>query len=302
VIPGEVASSSLTGVPDFIDGPVTVRVPATSANLGPGFDSLGVALSLYDEVSAEPATGATTVAVAGEGAGQLPADHTHLVAASLHAACRARGRSAPAVRLHCRNAIPQARGLGSSSAAIVAGVLLARHLLADEDMDDAVMLDIASRLEGHPDNVAPCLLGGFTIAWTEDETARALSCEPVAGLHPVVYVPDNRSLTSQARAALPGKVPHVDAAFNIARAALAVRAFTHDPSLLMTATEDRIHQWYRAPAMPSSAALVDRLREAGIPAVISGAGPTVLAFTTSPPVAEGFQVHGLSVASGAYRL
>lgn len=286
----------------FVSEPVSVRVPATSANLGAGFDSLGLALSLYDEVTARITTERTTVTVEGEGAGGLPDDDTHLVASSLRRTCDALGMRVPGLELHCRNAIPQARGLGSSSAAIVAGVSLARHLVADNTVDDATLLRIAAEIEGHPDNVAPCLMGGFTIAWTERAGARAVRLEPATDLAVVVYLPAGRGLTSQARAALPGRVPHADAAFNISRAALAVHAITAEPSLLLSATEDRLHQRYRAEVMPRTVQLVDRLREAGVPAAVSGAGPAVLAFDQVVRSFEGFEGLRLSVAGGAARL
>lgn len=280
-----------------------MRVPATSANLGSGFDSLGLALSLWDEVTARVVTGPTTVTVRGEGAGELPDDASHLVVTSLHTALRSRGVPAPSVKLCCHNMIPQARGLGSSSAAIVAGVLLASGLLGDDSVDMAWALEVADRIEGHPDNVAPCLLGGFTIAWTDATgRARAVGRQVVAGLNPVAYVPTARLLTARARAALPGDIPHRDAAHNIARAALAVHGFTRDAAVLWEATDDRVHQPYRAAAMPASAELVNRLRDNGIPAMISGAGPTVLAFGEQSDAPAGFTVRRLSVAGGAHLL
>ncbi|GAA4907488.1 homoserine kinase [Stackebrandtia albiflava] len=286
----------------FATEPVTVRVPATSANLGAGFDCLGLALSMYDEVTAEVTTGETVVTVEGEGSGRLAVDESHLVVASLRAACDAFGVAAPNVRLRCRNAIPQARGLGSSSAAIVAGVSLAAELLADVTVDPRVLLRVAAELEGHPDNVAPCLLGGFTVAWTGDDGAHAVRMDPAAGIAPVVYLPAGQGFTSQARAALPGRVPHTDAVFNLSRAALAVHAFTTDPSLLLAATDDRLHQRYRGEVMPRTLELVEHLREAGIPAAVSGAGPSVLAFgqLTAPP--DGFTVVELGVSEGVTRL
>jgi homoserine kinase len=278
---------------------VHVRVPATSANLGPGFDSLGLALSRHDDVTAWIAPGGVRVEVTGEGAGELPTDGTHLVARAMSAAFDALGEQPPGLRIRCVNRIPQARGLGSSSAAIVAGLLAARALSVDgaARLADAAVLALASDLEGHPDNVAPCLLGGLTIAWLDAAdaadaagvagaaVARAVKLTPAASIAPVVFVPATRGLTAQARAALPREVPHADAAFNAGRAALLVHALTAapdalttTPGLLLAATEDRLHQHYRAPANPESADLLRLLRSVGIPAVISGAGPTVLAF------------------------
>jgi homoserine kinase len=195
------------------------------------------------------------------------------------------GGRPPGLAVACANRIPQARGLGSSSAAIVAGIQLARGLVADTAarLDEVAALRLAAELEGHPDNVAPCLLGGFTIAWTERSGARAVHLKPAPGVHPTVFVPDGRGLTADARAALPASVPHADAARNAGRAALLVHALTAEPDLLFAATEDRLHQDYRAPGMPATAALVDALRGVGVAAVVSGAGPTVLALTDPPP-------------------
>ncbi|PZG21079.1 homoserine kinase [Micromonospora craterilacus] len=271
----------------FAAGPVRVRVPATSANLGPGFDALGLALALYDDVAAEVTSGEVTVSVTGEGAGDLPVDDGHLVVRAMRATFDVLGGQPPGLAVECVNRIPQARGLGSSSAAIVAGVLLARALVTDGEhrLDAAAALRLAAQLEGHPDNVAPCLLGGFTVAWTGPSGARAVALPVADGVRPTVFVPAERGLTASARAALPATVPHGDAAFNAGRSALLVHALTAQPALLLPATVDRLHQDYRAPSMPGTAALVGELREAGVAAVVSGAGPTVLALSDLP---EGF--------------
>jgi homoserine kinase len=264
-------------------GPVRVRVPATSANLGPGFDALGLALGLHDEVTASlvPEPG-LHVEVTGEGADEVPRDERHLVVRAMRAAWdRWGGQPAGGVRLSCVNRIPHARGLGSSAAAIVAGVLAARALTelwaGERVASDAEVLALATEVEGHPDNVAACLLGGVTVAWTEAAGARAVRVEPSADLDPVVFVPAATASTEAVRRLLPGTVPHADAAANAGRAALLVHALAADAGLLLPATEDRLHQPYRAPAMPDSADLVARLRAAGVAAVVSGAGPTVLA-------------------------
>jgi homoserine kinase len=273
----------------FVTSAVRVRVPATSANLGPGFDALGLALTLYDEVTAQVTGGGVAVRVAGQGAGELPTDECHLVAASMLATFDRLGGRPLGLDLHCENRIPQARGLGSSSAAIVAGILLARELAraGNDVMDDFAVLRLAAELEGHPDNVAACLLGGLTIAWTTRPArghggVRAVRLEVADQLNPVLFVPPTRGLTTYARAILPDSVPHADATFNAARAALLLHALTGDPALLFDATEERLHQPYRAAAMPGTGALIRSLREAGIPAVLSGAGPAVLAFPNSP--------------------
>jgi homoserine kinase len=264
---------------NFVAEPVLVRAPATSANLGPGFDSLGLALALYDDVRARIVPTGIHVTVSGEGAGDLASDETHLVAATALATFDLLGGRPSGFEIDCHNRIPQARGLGSSSAAIVAGILLARGLVADGKtrLDDEAVLRLASEIEGHPDNVAPCLLGGFTIAWTGPAGAEAVRLSPAAGVQATIFVPDGRGLTAHARAALPATVPHRDAATNAGRAALLVHALTADPAYLFAATEDRLHQAYRAPGMPATAALVEMLRAFGVPAVVSGAGPSVLA-------------------------
>jgi homoserine kinase len=288
----------------FVTGPVWARVPATSANLGPGFDALGLALGLRDELRAEVAAEGVRVTVTGEGAGALATDEHHLVVRAMFAAFDALGARPAGLRVACVNRIPQARGLGSSSAAIVGGILLARELVADGPtrMDRSDVLRLAAELEGHPDNVAPCLFGGFTIAWTEPSAgpssgaepsgpssggaARAVSLQPAEPVRPIVFVPDQRGLTAQARAALPLSVPHADAALTAGRAALLVHALTADPGLLFPATEDRLHQNYRAAGMPGTAALVNNLRDAGVAAVVSGAGPSVLALSPVPDDVE----------------
>ncbi|WP_432986343.1 homoserine kinase [Dactylosporangium sp. CA-233914] len=291
----------------FLPRPVVVRVPATSANLGPGFDALGLALTLYDEVEARVTDGGVTVEVTGEGAGELPGDETHLVVRSMRRAFDELGEQPPGLALRCRNRIPQARGLGSSSAAIVAGIVLVRGLVEDGParMDDRAALALADAIEGHPDNVAPCLLGGFTIAWTENGGAAAVRREPAAGIRPVVFVPEERGLTEAARAALPKTVPHADAAFNAGRAALLVHALAGDPGRLFAATEDRLHQDYRAEGMPPTAGLVARLRAEGVAAVVSGAGPSVLAFGIdgwTPGPVPGWRVLPLDVDMTGARL
>ncbi|HET9516579.1 MAG TPA: homoserine kinase [Actinoplanes sp.] len=268
----------------FVDGTESVRVPATSANLGPGFDSLGLALTHYDDLTARVTADGFVVRVRGEGAGELPAGADHLVVRAMLTTFDVLGGRPPGLQVDCVNRIPQARGMGSSSAAIVAGVQLARALTVGGTtlLDAAGALRVAAEIEGHPDNVAPCLLGGFTIAWTEASGARAVRLPTADGVRPTVFVPAERGLTATARAALPAVVPHADAAFNAGRAALLVHALTANPALLLAATEDRLHQHYRAESMPATAALVASLRAAGVAAVVSGAGPTVLALSAVP--------------------
>lgn len=266
----------------FVDGPVGVTVPATSANLGPGFDTLGLALDLRDHLEAEVIDSGLVVEVSGYGDGEVPLDERHLVVRAMRATFDRLGQEPPGLRLSCTNVIPHARGLGSSSAAIVGGVWLARELLAGGHLllDDAALLDIAARLEGHPDNVAPALLGGFVIAGQDpDASFFAVPGSVDPRVSAVVFVPSEPVSTEAARGLLPADVPHADAAANAGRAALLVAALSGRPEQLLRATEDRLHQQYRRPAMPDSLALVETLRADGVPAVISGAGPTVLAFS-----------------------
>jgi homoserine kinase len=270
--------------PTFRAAPVRVRVPATSANLGPGFDALGLALALHDDVvvrvTDEPGL---SIDVAGMGAASVARNARNLVARSMTKAFARLGGRPRGLEIVCANHIPHGRGLGSSAAAIVAGVVAARALVVGgtERMDDDAALALASELEGHPDNVAACLRGGLTLAWQEPTGAVAVSLPLDESLAPVVFVPGSSSSTKAARRLLPATVPHADAVHNAARSALLVAALAGDPSRLMAATDDRLHQPYRAPAMPRTASLVAELRAAGIPAVVSGAGPTVLALTTA---------------------
>lgn len=266
----------------FAPGVARVSVPATSANLGPGFDALGLALGLRDRLEAEITDDGVVIEVDGVGAEDVPRDESHLVVRSMYAAFEALEVRPSGLRLSCVNVIPHARGMGSSSAAIVAGVWLARELVAGGRLllDDAALLDLAARIEGHPDNVAPALLGGFTISGQDaDGSFYAVpgAVDPRVGA--VVFIPPEPVSTEMARGLLPAEVPHADAAVNAGRAALLVAALGGRPEELLRATEDRLHQDYRRPAMPASLELVEALRADGVPAIVSGAGPTVLAFT-----------------------
>jgi homoserine kinase len=273
---------------------VTVRVAATSANLGPGFDCIGLALDLHDDVvvsAGDPGDGdRVEVAVTGEGAGVLPIDAEHLVVRAVRAAQDALGVPRPALSLACTNRIPHGRGLGSSAAAVVAGLLAGRALVpggADRLTDDDV-LALAGEMEGHPDNAAACLLGGLTLAWSDGPGVRAVRLEPRPDLRVTALVPTTELATETARGLLPAVVPHADAAHAAGRAALLVAALTGVPArdgILLPATEDRLHQGYRQPAMPVTLALVASLRAAGHAAVVSGAGPTVLVLATGEPAA-----------------
>lgn len=272
----------------FVRTPVAVAVPATSANLGPGFDCLGLALEVCDTLVAEVVPEGLEVLVEGEGADDVARDESHLVVGALRAALDLIGEQPTGLRLSCTNRIPHGRGMGSSSAAIVGGITLARALVEDgaQRLDAGAALALANRLEGHPDNVAPAMLGGFVISGRAGDAVWAERVPLHASVTAVLFVPPDGVLTEVARGLLPAVVPHADAVANAGRAALLVHALGARPDLLLRATEDLLHQRQRGPAMPRSLALLDGLRERGVPAVISGAGPTVLAFATSQRLAE----------------
>jgi homoserine kinase len=268
-------------------GTVVIEVPATSANLGPGFDCLGLALGLTDRIEARFTDGSeVTVEVVGEGSGRVPTDGANLVARIVRTGLTAFDESgelaARGLSLRCVNGIPQSRGLGSSAAAIVGGLVVAAHLAGVAgSVSDAELIALATRLEGHPDNVAPGVLGGATIAWMQDTevgpVGRATRLAVHPAVAPVLVVPSLEASTARARGALPATVPHADAAFNAARSALLVHALTTEPGLLLEATEDRLHQQQRRAVYPASMDLVERLRDQRIAAAISGAGPAVIA-------------------------
>lgn len=255
-----------------------MQVPATSANLGPGFDSLGLALGLCDDLELEATTGSVEVHAEGEGAQSVPTGEDHLVVRALRRGLDHAGAPQVGIRLHTVNRIPHGRGMGSSAAATIAGLLLARGLLSDpEALDDAQVLRLATEFEGHPDNAAPALFGGVVLSWMTEGRARAVPLTHAPGvLEPLVLLPSTTLSTDRARGLLPEQVPHADAVFNASRAGLLVHALAEDPSLLLEATEDRLHQEQRAPGMPQSVELMRVLRQEGHPAVISGAGPSVL--------------------------
>ena len=289
-------------------GPVTVAVPATSANLGPGFDSVGLALGLHDTLAVRIRPGDTSIDVYGTWPGaELPDDGPfgdNLIFRTMSAGFAAfdAGAQPPGLVMECVSAIPQGFGLGSSAAAIVAGLLAARELTARRGAvvpPDAEVLQLASELEGHPDNVAACLYGGLTIAWTTATGAQAARLTPLPELAPVLCVPAVPLATNTARMVLPARVPHADAAANSARAALLIAALTGNPDLLMAGTEDFLHQPYRAEAMPATAGLIARLRAAGIAAVVSGAGPSVLALTVPGRTPGAAEVTAIAAADGS---
>lgn len=267
---------------------VRVKVPATSANLGPGFDTLGIALAYGDELVAttrdEPGA---SVQVSGVGEGEVPTDASNLVVRSAAHVFERVGRTMPGLELTAHNRIPHGRGMGSSGSAIVAGVMIAAGLLQSDpadplDLSEEQLLAFATELEGHPDNVAPALFGGLTIAWTTEQGPRFKKLMVHRGVAPLVLVPSFTMSTELARSLQPKQVPHEDAVFNVSRSALLIAALTQSPELLLEATEDRLHQNYRGDAMPATRDLIGELRADGHPAVVSGAGPSILVLANGP--------------------
>lgn len=261
---------------------VRVQVPATAGNLGPGFDALGLALGVADELDVRAVAAADVeIEIEGEGADTLPRDESHLVVRALREALDHVGASQVGLQIHAVNRIPHGRGLGSSAAAVVAGLWAARGLIAEpEALSPEVVLDLATRFEGHPDNAAPAILGGATVAWQDAEGAHASPLVVADDIETAVLIPQSMLPTTQARSVLPAQVPHADAAFNAGRAALLVNALAGRPEDLFAATEDRLHQGYRAEVMAAAPAMIAHLRGKGIAAVVSGAGPSVLVLGT----------------------
>ncbi|WP_119698229.1 homoserine kinase [Microbacterium halotolerans] len=263
---------------------VWVRVPATSANLGPGFDTLGLALSVYDRLTVTALdSDALEIEVTGTGAEEIARDESNLVARSIWHVYAQLGIEPPGLRIIAHNEIPHGRGLGSSGSAVVSGILAAKGLLAgvvELSADD--LLRLATDLEGHPDNVAPALFGGLTIAWVDHSVPQHKKLLVHRGVSPLVFVPSFTMSTSVARGLQPDHVSREDAVFNLSRSALLIAALTQSPELLLAATDDKLHQTYRAGAMPETHRLVTALRKAGFAAVVSGAGPSVLVMADGP--------------------
>ncbi|TSA21147.1 MAG: homoserine kinase [Actinomycetales bacterium] len=260
-----------------------VSVPATSANLGPGFDTLALALDLRDRYAAQVLDDATfDVDVSGEGSDDVKKDKNNLVIKAMLRGFEHMGQKPKGIALRQLNVIPHGRGLGSSAAAIVGGLSLARALVlgGDQLMTTDKMIALGTELEGHPDNIAAAVLGSATIAWTENNVGRGVSIKVNPKIKALLFIPESHLATAKARKLLPETIPHQDAVLNASRAALLVHALESRPDLLLEATEDLLHQNYRAEAMPKSMALVNKLRAAGVPAMISGAGPSVLVLHT----------------------
>lgn len=289
-------------------------VAASSANLGPGFDSIGLALGLYDEIIVETTDSGLVVEVEGEGAGQVPLGSEHLVVRAIHRGLEVLQIRAPGLLVRCRNLIPHSRGLGSSAAAVVGGLAAVNGLVGQvgsTPFPESELVQLAAEFEGHPDNAAAAVMGGAVVSWTVGQGDLARYHAVPLRLHPDIHlfpaVPQQRSSTAATRGLLPEQVSHHDARFNVSRAGLLVVALTERPDLLMTATEDVLHQPQRALSMPASAQYMQLLRRCGVPAVLSGAGPAVIALATEPelPVeaveygaANGFAVAEMSAGSG----
>ncbi|MEY3128516.1 MAG: hypothetical protein RIS06_1072 [Actinomycetota bacterium] len=263
-----------------------ISVPATSANIGPGFDCFGLALELRDRYAAQVLDDETfDVDVTGEGADEVKKDSKNLVIKSMLRGFEHMGGKPRGIALRALNVIPHGRGLGSSASAIVGGLALARSLVltGEQYMSDDDLITLATELEGHPDNVAAAFYGGATIAWVESKinhdgsntsVGKAVSLKVDDRIKALLLV--NQLATAKARKLLPESISHQDAVLNSSRTALLVHALAERPDLLFTATEDLLHQSYRAQAMPKTIALVNKLRGAGLAAVVSGAGPSVM--------------------------
>lgn len=269
---------------------VRVRIPATTANCGPGFDTLGIACTLYNEVELEltGAAGFAQIHVTGDGSDTLPTNERNLVLRSVRTVLDKVGEKQTGIRLSLLNAIPLSRGLGSSSAAIVGG-LIAANAIVGKPFNQAEILDMATVMEGHPDNVAPALYGGFTISVMQDAQVHCLRLPLPRELKLVVCIPDFRLSTHKARQAIPSSVPHKDAVYNVSRAALLVGALAGGRlEYLSEALGDKLHQPYRAPLIPGMLQVFAAGKKAGALGVaMSGAGPSLMAYTVERPEAVG---------------
>jgi homoserine kinase len=284
-----------------------ISVPATSANIGPGFDCLGIALEMRDRYAAQILDDATfDVDVSGEGADEVKKDSKNLVIRAMMAGFEFMGNKPKGIALRSLNVIPHGRGLGSSASAIVGGLALARSLVltGDEYMSDEDLITLATQIEGHPDNVAAAFYGGATIAWSENGVGRAVNLKVDSRIKALLLIPDNQVPTAKARKLIPESISHHDATLNSTHTALLVHALAQRPDLLFTATADLLHQSYREAAMPKSIALINKLRGAGIAAVLSGAGPAVMILYSGdeseidqiPSLAPGFNAMKLAIA------
>ena len=266
---------------------VTIRVPATTSNLGPGFDALGMALNLYNELTLElhDAPGDPVIDIEGEGAQTLPRTRENMTLRAVNAVLA--GRASGRLALRCVNRIPLARGLGSSAAAVVAGVMAGNLILGKATLTDAQLIEYATTLEGHPDNAAPAILGGLVVCAKSQDTLHTLALKPHEALRAVVCIPDFELPTSKARAVLPHTYLRQDAVDNVARALILSSALEHGHwDRLPLAMEDRFHQPYRATLVKGLKAVIKAANGAGLGACLSGAGPTMLALGPAGPALE----------------
>ena len=285
-----------------------VQVPATTANVGSGFDCIGMALHSYDELELETTSDPDVleIQVRGEGADSVPRGETHLVVASIRRGLAAWGAETPGLRLRCHNRIPHSRGLGSSAAAIVGGLALAWGIAHPErELDLPELTRISSKIEGHPDNAGAAVWGGAILAWFDDDSVKLVQLKVAPELSTLVWIPAFEVPTAGARSVLPETVPRLDAVAQAMAAATLPMALSHRHDLLLAATRDRLHQDYRASLMRSSHTLVANLRKRGVPATISGAGPTVFAIGTKQQLeassevpAMGFEMRSLRPGNG----
>jgi homoserine kinase len=267
---------------------VKVRVPATVANLGPGYDALGVAIRMHLEVEIEPRRDSVDITIEGEGAEYLPADETNLVIRSMNTFFDHVGRRPPGFAVRVKNPIPLASGLGSSAAAVVGGLYAARGVTG-RAVPQIDMMQLAIDIEGHPDNVMPALLGGLIVCYRghDGDEPRWFRLEPNTRLVPIVAVPAEGFPTAEARKALPTDVAFADAQFTASRAALLVAAMTSGAGsdVLAEAMNDRLHEPHRLKLMPETAAVHAELRRGGLPVALAGAGPSLLLVVPRPEVA-----------------
>lgn len=281
-----------------------VTVPGSSANLGPGFDTLGLAVGIYDTVEVEVTDSGLEVEIFGEGADDLPRDSSHLVVKAIRQAFKAADVEAPGLRVSCTNTIPQSRGLGSSASAAAAGVVAA-NTLAGDVLSTEEVVQISSSFEGHPDNAAASVLGDAVVSWTDipvDGVSHPVYRAVRVPVHPDIkataLVPDFHASTNAVRKVLPSHVTHTDARFNVSRTAVMTVAIQHHPELLWEGTRDRLHQPYRADVLPVTAEWVNRLRNRGYAAYLSGAGPTAMVLhrdPIAPAIIESAKADGLRV-------
>ena len=304
--------------PTFKANPIQVQVPASSANLGPGFDCFGLALDMHDRYIAQVLDESILdIDISGESADELPRDAKHLLVKAMYKGFDFLGGRPKGLAVRALNVIPHGRGLGSSAAAIIGGLVLARALVltGNEKMPDDVLLTLATEMEGHPDNVAAALYGGATVSWMAHHYGKDVAQSFMLGvdtrISAVAFIPATPVATSKARKMLPESIPHADAVKNSANTALLTQALSLRPDLLFTATEDFLHQRYRKDAMPASFALLTKLRAAGVAAFISGAGPTVLVLHSGGAAesaelervaGDGFRAQTLNISPSGARL